>query len=155
MKLTSREDIEAPIALVHSALTDFDHFETAAQRRGAEVIRDSEDGKLRWFTSFMFRQKRRNVTIALSRHEAPALLVFSFDSPNLSGEVTVELMTLGPKRTRKTTALDVRPKTLAARILMQPLKLARGRVLRRYRKRAAQFAALLETRALMMQTHGG
>ena len=37
MKLATREDIDAPIEAVFEQLSDFDGFERAALRRGAEV----------------------------------------------------------------------------------------------------------------------
>lgn len=154
MKLTSREDIEAPIAQVHAVLMDFDYFETAARRRGAEITRETRDGKPFWTTSFLFRAKQRNVTVTLQDHQEPSLFRFGFASPNLKGEVQIELISIGPRRTRMSSSLDVRPQTLAARLVIQSLKLARGRVLRRYRKRMAQFTALIETRAAMKQAHG-
>jgi hypothetical protein len=39
MKLTTREDIEAPMDFVYRALSDTDHWERAALRRGASVAR--------------------------------------------------------------------------------------------------------------------
>ena len=39
MKLTTRQDIEAPLDFVYARLTDFDHFERMAMRRGAEIER--------------------------------------------------------------------------------------------------------------------
>ena len=39
MKLSSRQDIEAPVAFVFDALNDFQAWERAALRRGAEVAR--------------------------------------------------------------------------------------------------------------------
>ena len=42
--------------------------------------------------------------------------------------------------------LDLRPKTLAARLLVQSLKLARNKLNRKFRKRVAEFAMLIEER---------
>lgn len=154
MKLTSREDIEAPIDRVHEAIMDFEHFETAALRRGAEVTRSDVNGKPQWDTRFDFRQKKRHVVLTLDRHDPPASLDFVFVSPNLEGSVTVELVALGPRRTRMNTALDLRPRTLAARLLLHSLKLARGRILKRYRRRAAQLANVIESRIDSLAAHG-
>jgi ABC-type siderophore export system fused ATPase/permease subunit len=45
-----------------------------------------------------------------------------------------------------TVRLEMKPKTLAARLLVQSLKLARNKLNRRYRKRVAEFVDLLENR---------
>ena len=42
MKLSTREDIEAPIGTVFDAVTDFDGFERQLLRRGVDVTRDDK-----------------------------------------------------------------------------------------------------------------
>lgn len=146
MKLTAREDIDAPQSEVYAALTDFAAFETAAQRRGAEVARNDSGTTPRWEVAFAFRHRLRRMTITLVRQDMPNTLEFDLGSPNMSGTMTVDLVVLGPRRTRMNATLEVRPKTLAARLVVQSLKLAKARVLRKYRARIAQFASLLEHR---------
>jgi hypothetical protein len=153
MKLTSREDIEAAIDAVHEVLMDFDHFERAALRRGAEVTRNEINGKPVWETSFTFRQKLRRATVVLERHDPPSSLMFTFVAQRFEGEVLVDLVTLGPRRTRMNTTLELRPKNLAARLLLHSLKLARGRILRRYRKRIGQLVHAIEERAGAASSH--
>jgi carbon monoxide dehydrogenase subunit G len=148
MKLSAREDIELPIAQVWAAITDYEAFERAAMRRGAEVQRTGEPGgPAAWTASFDFRGKRRTVAIRQSRIEPHAVLGFSGEGRHVSGTLTIELMELGPRRTRMIVGTEVRPMTLAARLFLQSLKLARARVVKRYQSRIAQLATMIESRA--------
>ena len=69
MHLSSRTDIEAPLEFVHAALADFDHWERAGMRRGAEVNRTdklrSPGVGMSWKVRFQFRGKERVVDIRL------------------------------------------------------------------------------------------
>jgi carbon monoxide dehydrogenase subunit G len=147
MKLNAREDIELPIAEVWSFLTDFEVFERAAMRRGAEVQRTGATaGALAWSVSFRFRGKQRTVAVRQTRQDAPGALAFAFEGRQVAGTVTLELMELGPRRTRMMVSTEARPLTLAARLFLQSLKLARSRVVKRYQTRVAQLATMIEAR---------
>ncbi len=150
MKFSTREDISAPIDTVFEALTRFGDFERAAVRRGAEVSRlgDTETRELgaAWNVRFMMRGKERNLDIAITRFEAPSNLVASIQSRNIVGEVTCALFQLSRTRTRMTIAIEVRPLTLSARVLIQSLKFAKNRTTRKFKDRVAEFAAEVEAR---------
>jgi carbon monoxide dehydrogenase subunit G len=146
VKFNAREDIEAPITEVYAVLTDYAAFERAALRRGAEVTRADKGGRPAWQVSFRFRGKRREVAIVEDSRQPPSSLAFSGRGKLVEGTMTVDLMELGPRRTRMTVTTDVRPLTLAARLFLQSLKLARSRVTKRYQTRMAQFATLIEAR---------
>jgi hypothetical protein len=78
--------------------------------------------------------------------EHEAKLVFAFTSRLFEGTVTVEVVAMSARRTRMHVASEVAPLSLAARLLLQSLKLAKARVSRRYDKRVAQLAAEIEAR---------
>lgn len=146
MKFTAREDIEAPIRDVWAVVTDFDMFETAALRRGAQVQRQDKDGSPAWAAVFPFRGKERRVTIRLVRAEAPGQLGFAALGKALEGDVAIELVELSPQRTRMAVSSEMRPRTLAARLFVQSLKLARGRLTKRYQQGIAQLSNMIEAR---------
>lgn len=150
MHLSSRTDIEAPIAFVYAALADFEGWERAAMRRGADVSRTD---KMRapgvgmgWVVNFRFRGKERNLDIRLTGMEPDAKLAFSGKGRLLEGDLSVELVALAPKRTRLVLHTKVRPLTIAARLFLQSMKLAKGRVQGKLNARTAQLATDLETR---------
>lgn len=150
MKFTAQEDIEASIDHVFSQVSDFAALERSALRRGAEVQRVvdlPEPGPgMKWDTAFILRGKRREMTIELVEFDRPNGMVMISTSPNTSGRMVLDLVALSKGRTRLNVTIDVAPKTLAARLVFQSLKLARGNLNRKFRKRIAEFARDLEDR---------
>lgn len=150
MKITSRQDIEAPVAFVYDALKDFDYWERAAMRRGADVTRTdklaSAGPGLAWAIRFPFRGKDRKLGLQLVTLDTGGQLGFAGTGGNFDGTAMVDLMELGAKRTRMTVVGEAKPRSLAARLVLQSLKLARGRVQGRMDKRIAAIAMEIEER---------
>ena len=150
MKFTAQEDIGAPIDHVFSQVSDFAALERSALRRGIEVQRVLDPGEpgpgMKWDTTFMLRGKRRRMSIELTGYDAPNGMKAVSVSPNTAGRMDLDLVALSRQRTRLTLTIDMEPTTLAARLVFQSLKLARGNLNRRFRKRAADFARDLEER---------
>lgn len=150
MRFATKQDIEAPIADVFRILSDFEGWERAAMRRGAEVARTD---KLRavgpgmiWATRILYRHKPRNIEIELTKIDPPAQLQFSALSQAIEGAVVLDLMELGSKRTRLHVTAEVTPRSLTARLFLQSLRLARAKVDRKFDQRIAQLAGDIETR---------
>ncbi|MFD1159626.1 SRPBCC family protein [Roseovarius aestuarii] len=150
MKFSAREDVEAPINYVFEQLTDFQTFERSALRRGAEVQRvDSRKSNgvgMAWDVSFKLRGKMRDLQMELTNLDAPNGFVLSSRSPAMGGDMVVDLVPLSRNRTRMSMDIDLRPKNLSSRLLVQSLKLARSNLTNRYKLRIAGFARDLEDR---------
>lgn len=150
MRFATKQDIEAPIADVFRILSDFEAWERAAMRRGAEVARIDKlravAAGMRWAVRFSYRSKPRNMELELTQIETPSLLRFAGISQSVEGVASVELMELGGKRTRMHTVLEVSPRSLTARLFLQSLRLARARIERKFDQRAAQLAGDIEAR---------
>lgn len=150
MKLTTRQDIEAPLEHVWSQITNFQHFEKMAMQRGADVERvdkSRENGPgTAWRIGFSYRGKARRLTLRLVDLAANSYADYALDSPSLQGTARFELLSLAPRRTRMAVVLDVRPKTLAARLVIQSLRLAKRRVQRRFDAKGAKLAQMIEER---------
>ncbi len=151
MKLTTRQDIEAPLDFVYAQLTDFEAFERMALRRGAEVERIDQqpqaDLGMGWRLKFPFRGKTRNVTLRLAELAPDSLIGWEFESPMFEGQIRVDVIALAPRRTRMAISTDTRPVTMAARLLIQSVRLAKGRVQDRLDKASARLAGMIEERA--------
>ena len=150
MKLAAKYDIEAPVDFVYAQLVDFDGWERAAMRRGADVsrtdnLREAGPG-MTWATQFHYRAKDRKVTLRIDALTHQSQLALTVMSALVDGVLEVDLLNLGARRTRVDVQLDVKPKTLAARIYVQSLRLARSRVDRSFAQRVARFAAEIEDR---------
>ncbi len=150
MNLSARYDIEAPVDFVYRELTDFDAWERMARRRDAEVTRQTDlkapPPGLAWQVSFRFRGKTRNARLHLSALTPTRHLAVGADSKVVSGNLTFDLLDLAASRTRVEVRMEVRPKTLAARIYLQTLKLARKKLDAGFAQRVAQFAVEMEDR---------
>ena len=150
MKLTSRQDIEAPIAFVFDALTDFEAWERAALRRGAEVARTDAFRNigpgLTWMIKFAYRGRQRRLALRLTDLEQPTLLGFSGVGASLDGQAGIDLMELASRRTRLSVTLDIRPKTIGARLVLQSMRIAKARLNRRFADRIGQLCTEIETR---------
>lgn len=150
MKFSSKEDVEAPIDFVFAQVSDFASLERSALRRGAEVQRvddlTSAGAGMAWDAAFEFRGKRRQTRLDLVEYDAPNAMNFLSTSQALTAGVAVDLVALSRKRTRLQVTIDLKPKNLSARLLVQSLKLARGSITRKFDKRMAGFARDIEER---------
>jgi carbon monoxide dehydrogenase subunit G len=150
MQLTKSQDIEAPRAAVYAMLTDVDHWERMALRRGVDVQR--QDGPasvaagMTWNVGFSFRGKRRDITIRLDRVDTGQKLGISAAGKALEAVTRVDLAEMSPRRTRVTVTTDVTARTLAARLFLQSLRLAPGRVRNKFDSQIAKLAKDIEGR---------
>jgi hypothetical protein len=144
MKVTSRHDIEVPIAFVFETLTDFNSWERSAMRRGADVVRTDNmttvTAGLAWLLRFRFRGKDRKLAVRLTGIDAPARVSFAMDGALFDATSVIDLMELGPNRTRLVMVGEAKPKTLGARLMLQSLRLARNRVQRHVDRRVTTIA---------------
>ena len=150
MEFVSKEDIDAPIQQVFEMLTDFESFERAALRRGAEIQRADdlqEPGPgMAWDISFMMREKLRNARLSLTEFDPPNGMVFSAADKGLEGVIGLELVALSRTRTRLVLRINLSATTLPARLLLQSLKLGKNKLETKFRLRMADFITELEER---------
>lgn len=150
MHLSSRTDIAAPLSFVFASLSDFEGWERAALRRGADVTRTdklrSTAPGMTWQTRFRFRGKDRELTAKLTEYEVDSRMSFMAISRMIEADGVAEVVSLAPNRTRLVVHLDVKPLTLGARLVIQSAKLAKGKIQTKFNRRLAQFALELEQR---------
>ncbi|MCE0507056.1 MULTISPECIES: SRPBCC family protein [unclassified Roseivivax] len=150
MQFSRTEDIEAPLDAVFGALSDFPAIERQIMRRGVEITRTDGGGAAgegaSWRAGFRYRGKAREADVTLSRHEPPTLMVFDAVSGGLEIRTIVECVALARTRTRVSIDAHLSAKTLSARLILQSMKLAKGRLDRKFKTRVAQAASDLEAR---------
>lgn len=151
MKLATKKDIEAPIAMVWASLSDHEAWERAAMRRGVDVSRTdalrSSGAGMSWHARFDYRGKSRKADLTLSEMSEPGLLGFTLVSDAIEIVSRVELIEMSAKRTRMHVTSEVKPRSLGARLFLQSLRLARAKVDRKFDARVGQLANDLEQRA--------
>lgn len=148
MKFSTREDIQAPMDAVYQAITDFPNFERMAKWRGAKIERLDGDGPVKqgasWDVSFSFRNKERHMRGDLVWLDDQGMKLESA-SVGLTGVTIVDLVPLSPARTRLAVSIELRAKSLSARLLLQSLKLAKSRLNNKFKARVSEFAEELES----------
>lgn len=151
MRLSTKQDVDAPLAQVWAIVADFDGWERAALRRGADVSRDDSHRQAsvgtEWRLGFLYRSKPRKMQLQLTRLEQPHHIGLHFHSAALEGEVHIELIEMAARRTRLHVVTELKPLNLGARLYLQSLRFARNRVERKYHDRIAAFAHEIEQRA--------
>ncbi len=149
MKLSTREDIEAPVDFVYDRVTDFAAYERRALRQGAEVSCRSSGppavGTI-WDVSFSFRGRDRRVAAELTALERPSTLAINSVSDGLDVVTEVDLIPLSQTRTRVMVSIEVKARTLTARLLLQSLKLAKTKLTKRFKARVLDYAEDIEDR---------
>lgn len=150
MKLSGRTDIGAPLDAAFAFMSDFEGWERAALRRGADVTRTDKLKKpgpgMTWHVRFAWRGRERELQIKIVTLDPAGHLTVAFDGPATEGQLNAELVSMAAKRTRLLMQLEAKPRTLAARLFIQSLKLAKTRVQKRFDGRLAQIAADIEAR---------
>lgn len=148
MRFTTREDIELPARAVFAALTDFGRFEREALRRGAEIEAGGDlasPGPGRWWQiRFRHRGRERELVTSIETCDPPRSLVTVGRLGGIEGRLALDLTELAPRRTRLRVDLEIRPRSLTARLLLQSLRLARSSLVARFRGRVSAFARKME-----------
>lgn len=150
MRFSTKEDIEASIHDTFMVLSEFEAYERAALRRGIDVRRVKEvmpiAAGIEWEATFSLRGSVRDIKLTLAEYDQPNGFRFVSDSQGLEGVLEVSLIKLSPNRTRMAVTLDLTPKSLSARLLLQSLKLAKSSLNSRFKGKTADFARSVEDR---------
>lgn len=150
MRIGAREDIGIPAEAVFALLADFAAHEQGARRRGATILceglRDSPEPGLAWDVSGHYRGKQRRLRLVLEAYDPPIGMVVAISGGGFESRVDLGVVAMARGRSRLLADLEVRPRSLGARILMQSLRLGRAALVRRLQARLREFAARAEAR---------
>ncbi|PTV95574.1 hypothetical protein C8J27_104212 [Rhodobacter aestuarii] len=152
MKFSNRVDVALSADQLFEQLTDLAAIERAARRKGVSMRRldtlQAKGAGMSWDVGFMLRGRARQMIVDVTRFEPAALVDYAGTSSSFELTLSLGFTTLAPNRTRLTTGLEVRPRTLGARLLLQSARLGRANLDRRYDERIKSFLRELETRAV-------
>jgi len=150
MRFTGKTEINAPLNASFAAIADFEAYERHAKRSGAEVERvdalSSPGPGMMWAIRMELRGKLQKIEIELADYDPPNKLIFTGGTDSFDAEVLLELIALSARETRATITIDLKPKTLAARLILQSARLTKGSINKRIRKRLNKFAEEIEGR---------
>ena len=150
MKFSTKQDIETPAAYVFAALTDFEAWERAAMRRGADVARTDKmrqaGAGMSWHIAFQFRGRQRKMDLRLLNMIPSSKLEFAALSAAIDATTKVEIVEMSAKRARLHVTANITPLTLTAKLFMQSLRLARARADRKFAQRVQTIVTEIEAR---------
>lgn len=150
MQFSSRTDIAASAEFVFATLTDFEGWEALARAKGAAVTRQDPAGRMqagegsRWEGSFVFKGKARNGEMLLRELRGRARIALQSEGRSIGGDLLVEVTPISATRSRLSVQGELRPKSFGARLFVQSLRLAKGRVQAKLNKRLADYGRQLE-----------
>ena len=143
MKFVAKQDAELPQQTLFDRMADFQMFERVAIRRGVDVVRTgslaSKSG-IKWDCKFEFRARKRDACVQVTEFNSPDHLAFLVTNTALNIKLEIMLSALSKKQSRLLVTSVIEPKTLAARLLVQSMKLTRSKYNQRYQKRVAEVA---------------
>ena len=143
MKFSAQEEIDAPAAEVFARISDADRFEERVRERGGKIARSPAEGfgiGTTWDALVAIRGKSRKLTMKMVDMTPGERMSFEGGTSGMDLNVILDTTALTPKRTRMRLQVEAKPKTLAARLLIQSAKLAKGRIDRRFKDRFSDFA---------------
>lgn len=147
MQFTTHKDIDVPIQYAFQRVSNFENYERQALRRGAQVSR-VDSGVVRvgsaWDVAFTFRGKDRKLKATVADITEPERVLIDTAANGLDSVTAVDLVALSPKTTRLTVTVELSPKSLSARLLLQSLKLAKANLNKRFKKRINEQVAGFE-----------
>jgi uncharacterized protein YndB with AHSA1/START domain len=150
MKLTAKTDLEVPASAVFAILSDHPSWEREAIRNGVDVERPagtpSTGVGAEWRIRGHFRGKPRKVQVKIEEMTQNQRIALGLESPSIEGTTRLEIMVLSPRRSRVRVDLEVKPKTLAARLFINTMRLAKGRVQARFEKGLGRLGARIKER---------
>ena len=150
MRLSTREDIEAPLSYVFGLCADTAGWEKAAIRRGVDVVRtDKLTGTqpgMSWTIGGKWRGKMRRGVLKLAAIDPMNSMLFHGSGESFDIHLEMEFVELSARRSRIILRTDIKPRSLAARLIVQSMKLARGRIEQKYEARIAMICKDIEAR---------
>jgi hypothetical protein len=135
MKFKVSEDVDAPRSMVWARFTDFSGLEADTHRQGATLTRvgdwTSPSKGVEWRGEVMVRGTSRALAARVTRLAPQERCLIESRIGGMACSYEMSFVPLSTDVTRVTLVLDLSADTLSARLVLQTLKLARGRVMQR------------------------
>jgi uncharacterized protein YndB with AHSA1/START domain len=149
MNLSAREEIAAASDRVFAAVSDYDRLARMAEGRGVTLTRHdalvAPAPGMCWTARAPVRGQMRDIRSEVTEFVPGRGFTIASALGGIEGTTEVEVTPLGPDRTRLRISVELRPVTLAGRLLIQPLRLGKGALQERFRIRVAGLARSIES----------
>lgn len=155
MRFSSRQDIAASLDEIFAMLTEFDAIEKGARRRRIAVRRIAPEpggnkpgGRPAWDVGFRLHGGERRARLELAECDVHRGVCLRGEVEGIETVLRLDLIPLSRHLTRIAVTADLSPRTIPARLLVQSLRLVRGKLDRSFACKVEEYAALMEQRAL-------
>lgn len=143
MKFSTRCESDLPVADLFDQICDFEGLEHLLLRRGAVPKRldpHQQPGVgAGWDISFNWRGRLRELRLVVDRFERPERLVLSGQSDSFDIGIDITFVGLSRTRSRLLFEVDIRPRTMRARLMLQTAKLGKSQLDRKFDQRIRSF----------------
>lgn len=150
MKFSTQQDVQIPVAEAFEMVSSFGDIEAAAIRRGAEIRRvddpDYSGVGMKWHATFSLQGRGRTLDVEMVKFNPTQELMLELAGQGLLGHTRIAFAPVSAQSTQVTVDVNVRATTLAARLLLQPLKLTKSTLDGRFQDRVAQYIKDMEQR---------
>ena len=148
MKFSTQKTVRIPSEDLFAAFRDFETFEQLLVARGAEVQRtDDGDGTglgMSWDVVFTYRGKRRTASGVVSALFHGENMTIDMTNDDMDGQFEVIVEKVTAQKSRIQVDLEVIPKTISTRLLLQSLKLAKYRMTKKFVNRIRKYCDKVE-----------
>ncbi len=135
MKFNFEKPVEVPVDFLFRDVSDFDAAVVAAQNRGIYVQRTdklSAPGPgMSWNVEMKIRKRPRQFKAKLIEFDDLEKYIMEISTAIFTTNVEVDCVPLTKRKSKLLTTFELKPLNLRGRLLIQSLKLARGRIVKR------------------------
>lgn len=141
MHFSTSEVIHAPREAVFAEVTDFDAVERQIVKAGGSLTRTGGAGPdAAWQGHFRFRGTERDFTSRVGDWTPPGGYRLISATTGLDALVDVRCVAVDAATTRLEILVDLKPRSMKAKILLNSLKLMRSQINARFKQRIQKFA---------------
>ncbi len=147
MKFSTRIDQEIPAEQLFAAIGDFDALERMLISRGASVVRidpAKDPGTVMgWRIGFDWRGKARKLKLSVDRFDRPEAIGMQGRSEALDMTINATVVALNRSKSRLIFELEIRPRNMKARLMLQTAKLGKSELDKRFERRIREYVELM------------
>lgn len=141
MKFSTRIDKNISAEQLFDSVADFDKIERLLIRRGVAVDRadDMQDGARAWNLAFDWRGQRRALRLVLVQFDRPEKFAVRGESTPFDLRIDMSVVALARNRARLIFEMEVKPRNMRARLVLQTAKLGKAQIDRRLEAKVSAF----------------
>ncbi|WP_172328516.1 SRPBCC family protein [Mangrovicoccus sp. HB161399] len=143
MRLHSRETYEVPAGQAFAALTDYEALTGILKGHGVQVAEFAPgwpDGtETRWRLGVGVKGMHRDVKLHVSEVRRGEGLTLAYESDGIFGDVRIDIEAEGPESCAIAYGIGVEARGIAAKLMLQPLRMAQGTMEQKLHGRVVNF----------------